>query len=163
MRALIPAREKPRPLSEPLASAAATNAENPAIDTVDELAAGGQAAVESWQAPCRDGEEDRSEGTQRIGRKSQPLRRIADADDPLRSRSQPNSACPAPPDPRRFLFQARRAVHHTASTVISAESSVQFPVLLTNSNSVTEKLPRSTGDSNGVACDHDGQPQEVGT
>jgi len=47
MRALIPAREKPRPLSEPLASAAATNAENPAIDTVDELAAGGQAAAEA--------------------------------------------------------------------------------------------------------------------
>jgi hypothetical protein len=45
MRALIPAREKPRPLPEPLAAAAAANAENPAIDTVDELAAGDQAAV----------------------------------------------------------------------------------------------------------------------
>ena len=47
MRALIHAREKPRPLPEPLAAAAATNAENPAIDAVDELAAGGQAAVEA--------------------------------------------------------------------------------------------------------------------
>jgi len=47
MRTLIPAREKPRPLPEPLAAAAATNAENPAIDTVDELAVGGQTAAEA--------------------------------------------------------------------------------------------------------------------
>jgi len=47
MRTLIPAREKPRPLPEPLAAAAATNTENPAIDTVEELAVGGEAAVEA--------------------------------------------------------------------------------------------------------------------
>jgi len=47
MRALIPARKKPRPLPEPLAGTAATNAENPAIDAVDELAVGGDAAAET--------------------------------------------------------------------------------------------------------------------
>ena len=47
MRTPLPTREKPRPLPEPLAAAAATNAENPAIDTVDELATGGQAAAEA--------------------------------------------------------------------------------------------------------------------
>jgi hypothetical protein len=71
MRALIPAREKPRPLPEPLAAAAATNAENPAIDAVDELAAGGQAAVEARDVGgggggewC--GVEDRVQRTERI-------------------------------------------------------------------------------------------------
>ena len=47
MRAPIPTRQKPRPLGQPLAAAAAANAENPAINTVDELAVGGQAAVEA--------------------------------------------------------------------------------------------------------------------
>ncbi|MGE4340526.1 MAG: hypothetical protein AB7E55_31940 [Pigmentiphaga sp.] len=47
MRTPLPAREKPRPLPEPLAAPAATNAENPAIDTVDELAVGGQTAAEA--------------------------------------------------------------------------------------------------------------------
>ena len=47
MRTPLPAREKPRPLPEPLAAPAAANAENPAIDAVDELAVGGQAAVEA--------------------------------------------------------------------------------------------------------------------
>ena len=64
MRALIPAREKPRPLPEPLAAPATANAENPAIDAVDELAVGGQAAVEAsdvggWVGGRGSGEEDR--------------------------------------------------------------------------------------------------------
>lgn len=67
MRAIIPAREKPRPFPEPLAAAAAANAENPAIDTVDELAVGGQTAAEAGDVGggvgwgC--GEEDRGERT----------------------------------------------------------------------------------------------------
>ena len=71
MRALIPAREKPRPLPEPLAGTAATNAENPAIDAVDELAAGGQTATEAGDVGsgvggewC--GVEDRVQRTERI-------------------------------------------------------------------------------------------------
>ena len=47
MRTLLPAREKPRPLPEPLAAAATTDTHDPAIDTVDELAVGGQAAAET--------------------------------------------------------------------------------------------------------------------
>lgn len=47
MRTIILPRQEPRPLPEPLAAAAATNTENPAIDTVDELAVGGQAAAEA--------------------------------------------------------------------------------------------------------------------
>jgi len=47
MRTLLTTREKPRPLPEPLAAATTANAENPAIDAVDELAAGGQAAAEA--------------------------------------------------------------------------------------------------------------------
>lgn len=47
MRAIIPARQEPRPLPEPLAAAAATNAGDPAIDAVDELAVGGEAATEA--------------------------------------------------------------------------------------------------------------------
>ena len=66
MRALIPAREKPRPLPEPLAAAAATNTENPAVDAVDELAAGGQASAEAGDVGGRvgrgSGEEDGGEG-----------------------------------------------------------------------------------------------------
>ena len=70
MRALIHAREKPRPLPEPLAAAAATNAENPAIDAVDELAVSGQAAVEARDVGGgvgggRCGEEDGGEWTWR--------------------------------------------------------------------------------------------------
>ena len=71
MRTLITTREKPRPLPEPLAAAATANAENPAIDTVDELAAGGQAAVEAGDVGggvggewC--GVEDRVQRTERI-------------------------------------------------------------------------------------------------
>jgi hypothetical protein len=63
MRAIVPTREKPRPLPEPLAAPAATNAENPAIDTMDESAAGSEAAVEAWQARRRDSREDRGEWT----------------------------------------------------------------------------------------------------
>jgi len=72
MRTLIPAREKPRPLPEPLAAAAATNAENPAIDTVDELAVGGQTAAETgdvggWVGGRGSGEEDGGEGARLRG------------------------------------------------------------------------------------------------
>jgi hypothetical protein len=47
MRTPLPTRQKLRPLPEPLAAAAAANAENPAIDTMDETAIGGQAAAEA--------------------------------------------------------------------------------------------------------------------
>jgi len=72
MRTLIPAREKPRPLAEPLAAAAAANAENPAIDTVDELAVGGQTAAEAGDVGSRvggrgSGVEDGGEGAGEIG------------------------------------------------------------------------------------------------
>ena len=63
MRALLLPRQEPRPFPEPLAAPATTNAENPAIDTVDELAAGSEAAVEAWQARRRDSREDRGEWT----------------------------------------------------------------------------------------------------
>ena len=55
MRTLIPAREKPRPLPEPLAAPAATNAENPAIDTMDESAVGGHAPAEAGDVGGRIG------------------------------------------------------------------------------------------------------------
>ena len=47
MRTPLPARQKPRPLPEPLAAPAATNADRATIDQVDESAAGGQAAAEA--------------------------------------------------------------------------------------------------------------------
>jgi len=72
MRALIPAREKPRPFPEPLAGTAATDAENPAIDTMDESAAGGQAPAEAgdvggWVGGRGSGEEDGGEGARLRG------------------------------------------------------------------------------------------------
>ena len=67
MRTLSISREKPRPLPEPLAAAAATNAENPSIDAVDELAVGGQTAAEAGDVGSGvggrgSGVEDRGEG-----------------------------------------------------------------------------------------------------
>ncbi len=47
MRTLALPREKPRPLPQPLAAASPADAHDPAIDAVDELAAGGQASVEA--------------------------------------------------------------------------------------------------------------------
>mgnify|MGYP006983344706 CR=1 FL=1 len=88
MRAPLPTREKPRPLPEPLAAAAATNAHDPAIDTVDEAAIGGQAAVEARDVgggvgrEC--GVEDGGEGTRGWRNHMQPPRSIADTDDSLR-------------------------------------------------------------------------------
>jgi hypothetical protein len=71
MRALIPARKKLRPLAEPLAAAAAANAHDPAIDAVDELAAGGQAAAEAGDvggggSGWGSGVEDGGEGAGRV-------------------------------------------------------------------------------------------------
>ena len=47
MRTVLFAREKPRPLPEPLAAPASADAGDPAIDAVEERAAGGKAAVEA--------------------------------------------------------------------------------------------------------------------
>ena len=71
MRTIILPRQEARPLSEPLAAAAAANAENPAIDTVDERAAGGQAAVKAGDVGggaggWGSGVEDRVQRTERI-------------------------------------------------------------------------------------------------
>ena len=68
MRTVLLPRQEPRPFPEPLAAAAATNAENPAIDTVDELAVGGQAAAEAGDVGggvggWGSGVEDGGEGT----------------------------------------------------------------------------------------------------
>jgi len=68
MRTPLPTREKPRPLAEPLAAPAAANTENPAIDTMDESAVGGQTAVEAGDVGGRvggrgSGVEDGGEGT----------------------------------------------------------------------------------------------------
>lgn len=47
MRTPILPRKKLRPLPEPLAAPAAANAENPAIDAVDELAVSRETAMEA--------------------------------------------------------------------------------------------------------------------
>lgn len=79
MRTPIPTCQKLRPLPEPLAAAAAANAENPAIDAVDETAIGGQAAAETRNISGggggrRSGREDRGEGAFG-GRQDSQLRR----------------------------------------------------------------------------------------
>jgi hypothetical protein len=120
MRTPLPTREKPRPLPEPLAATATTDAHDPAIDAVDELAAGGQAAAEAGDVGGGvggggSGVEDVGEGTRGWCRDCQLAVCFARTSDRFNGTAR-NDHIPGAAFPRtvRLLQQARRYVGHSA-------------------------------------------------
>ena len=117
MRTPLPTREKPRPLPEPLAAQAATNAENPAIDTMDELAAGGQAAAEAGDVGGRvggrgSGVENGGEGAGDIGIRVPTLQRCTRSGWWLRSARHRRPLAPLAYPALLVPYEITQAVHH---------------------------------------------------
>ena len=117
MRTLIRSRQEPRPLPEPLAAAAATNAYDPAIDTMDEAAIGGQAAVEARDVGGGRGSrgcgvEDGGEGAGDIGIRVLNPQRCTRSGWWLRSARHRRPLAPLAYPALLVPYEITQAVHH---------------------------------------------------